>query len=293
MRRALLAALLAAALPTVAIAKDKPFVESDAVADKPAVIIDPARAYILLRTDAPAPLMLVKDPSPEDQKVYDARRAEAFAKARARYARDLEDYRTQSAAGAKAKPPVEPTEANFAFTPFQALASTVIGPMSRFAKQDRGGSTYLQAITPGTYRFYGMIGPDGHGGLAGTCFCMGSVRFDARTGEIADLGRIGYKAPGAKAERDKEDDSRPPPLYFILTPAMAGMDVDPRLPASQVRPVRYRPAGKLANFLGITVNRLRAMPGVMRYDRDRIVDLTGATAAEVAPDAAPEPAAGQ
>jgi hypothetical protein len=31
---------------------------------------------------------------------------------------------------------------------------------------------------------------------------------------------------------------------------------------------------KLANYFGLTIGRILAMPGVMRYDGDRIVDLS-------------------
>jgi hypothetical protein len=275
-------ALAVASCATPAVARDKtpPFVESAAVKDKPAVVLNPAKAYILLRTDAAGPMQLMRVPSAEDQARYDRLRAEAYAEAREKYAKKQKSYERAVADAAKdpavrvPEKPVEPTEANFEFTPFGLMAGVAIGPINRFAKGEGGASTYLHEVTPGEYRVYGpvAVGPNG---MIGTCFCMGSVRFEARAGEITDMGVIlSRQAPSVKAP---PGDSSMPQLVNIpdyLGPAPATLPLDPRLASFTIRRAVYRPVGKLPNYFGVALGRIPEMPGVLRYDRDRIVDLT-------------------
>ncbi|MGH6781482.1 MAG: hypothetical protein ACREB5_05205, partial [Sphingomonadaceae bacterium] len=75
MRRIILAAVAAFSFATPAMAKDVVFVTTSAVKDKPTVALDPATAYILLRSDTATFLHLMKDPSAEDQVAYDKLRA--------------------------------------------------------------------------------------------------------------------------------------------------------------------------------------------------------------------------
>ena len=282
MKRIFAAALTAALLTAPAVARDKtpPFVESAAVKDKPVVVLNPAKAYVLLRTDAATPTQLMRVPSAEEQARYDALRAEAFAEAREKYEKKRKSYERAVAAAAKdpvvrpPEKPIEPTEANFDFTPFGLLAGVAIGPINRFAKGEGGASTYLQEVTPGEYRVYGpvTVGPNG---AIGTCFCMGSVRFEARAGEITDMGVILSKQ--APAVKPPPGDSSMPQLINVpdyLGAAPATMLLDPRLASFPIRRAAYRPIGKLPNYFGITLGRIPEMPGVLRYDRDRIVDLT-------------------
>ena len=42
-------------------------------------------------------------------------------------------------------------------------------------------------------------------------------------------------------------------------------------------PAQYRAAGKIDNFFGVMVDRLTALPGVLAYQRDQVIDVpTGA-----------------
>lgn len=291
MKRILLSAAIALALaPAAAAAKDKTpvFVEASAVKDKASVAFDPAKAYILVRSNVAMPLMLMKAPTPEDQAQYDRLRADAFAQARAKYAKKLARYQRdkavaeEMAAHGTATPlpeaPIEPTEANFEFTAFDLLANVPIGPLNRFAKGDGGASTYLEQVTPGTYRVYGPVGFGNQGASYGTCFCMGSVTFEARAGEIVDLGMM-HMLTGDEAKPEAGDstgivDSEAIAGYQFLQPAPVGAALDPRLAGQKVTPARFTPVGKRPNYYGLTIGRMPAMPGVMRYDRDRIVDLT-------------------
>lgn len=280
MRTILIAAgLFVATVGGAALAKDKPpvFVETRAMSDKPAVPLDPAKGYILLRTDLPLSLYLTKVPTPAEQATYDALRAEALAKARKKYAKKLATYEKTRAAArevgvAPPERPVEPTEDNFDYPAFSMIAAVQIGPLQRFAKGDGGRSTYLQEITPGTYRIYGLIfvGPSL---TEGTCFCMGSVTFEVRPGVLTDLGfspsmerwRAGQPAASTSAAIADAP-------FLMTTPA--DVPGDPRLELWTTVPARFVAAGKVPNHLGVMIGRIPPMPGVIGYDRDRILDLS-------------------
>jgi hypothetical protein len=262
--------------------KDPEFVKSDSIGDKPAVVLDPTQGHILLRSPNQRALYLMKMPSAEDQVAYDALKAEAYADARKKYEKKSASYQAalkQKADGATQvsvpDKPIEPTEAGFEFTPFGLLASVAIGPLYRFAKGDGGASTYLHAVTPGRYRIYGPISAAGNGAMIGACYCLGSVSFDVKAGEVTDISTLAMIAPedapdGVPQVAGKMKDGA------VLPP------VDPRLASAKVTPASFRPVGKSPNYFGLAITRMPAVPGVMRYDRDRVVDLTGGAGAVVA-----------
>ncbi len=284
---AVVAALLLAT-PAFARKKDVVFVTTAAVKDKPVVALDKAQGHILLRSDAAMPLYLMKVPSAEDQLAYDAMRAEALVEARGKYTKKLASYERTKALAESAKKngssaqvtvpakPIEPTEENFEFTAFGLLSAVSIGPMNRFSKQEGGASVYLQAVTPGIYRIYGPITVVPNSAVLGTCLCMGSVSFEVRAGEIVDMGTIAMKTQPAETGEAAQVEGIVP-FNFKLQPAMPDMDVDARLSGIPIRPAVYRPVGKLPNYFGLAIDRLAEMPGVMRYDGDRIIDLTVAS----------------
>jgi hypothetical protein len=274
---------LAAALVTMpALAGEKApvFVESSPVKDKPAIAFKSDRAYVMLRTDMAMPLYLIRVPNAADQAAYDKLRARALAEARGKYLKKLAKYERAKAQAAKSPgvvipdEPEEPTEANFEFTPFALLAGFTMGPANRFAKGEGGASTYLQELTPGEYRIYGptVIGPAGQMGI---CYCMGSVKFEARAGEIADMGVI--LSRNAVVPKAPPGDSSMPVIVApenFLGPAPAGMALDPRLSGATIKRAAYKPVGKLPNYFGVTLGRIPEMPGVFRYERDRMIDLS-------------------
>lgn len=275
MRALLLAATLLAA---PALAKKPDFVKSDSIGDKPAPVLDLTQGHILLRSPNQRSLYLMKLPSAADQVTYDALKAEAFAEAREKYGKKLASYddaRKRRAAGdttvSVPDKPVEPTEAGFEFTPFGLLATVAIGPLFRFAKGEGGASTYLHAVTPGHYRVYGPIAAGANGAVVGTCYCMGSVSFEVKSGEVADISALALLEPEEAPEGVW--------LGTKLKEGAVAPGLDPRLATTTVRAATFRPFGKSPNYYGLAITRMPAMPGVMRYDRDRVVDLTGATAA--------------
>lgn len=271
-----LAAATVALLPQVAAAKSKVpvFVEAKHVKDSPTVTLDPAKAYVLLRTPNAMPMHFVKIASAEDQIAYDKLRAEAFAeakedfvKAAAKYERDLALAKKTS--GMKTpKKPIEPTEANFQFTQFAQMANFTMGPFNRF--YSKNGGTYLHAVTPGTYRIFGQVDP-----LVGigVCYCMGSVTFEAEAGKITDLGTLDVDlANSGPAEKGDSSSPRVAAYALALDPVNDATPVDPRLKSLLRIPANLRAAGKMANYMGIAISRLPAIKGILSYQRDRIID---------------------
>ncbi|UUX99697.1 hypothetical protein [Sphingomonas sp. J315] len=280
---AALAAVLAAPSALAAKKEKVVFVEASAVADKPVVTLDTTKAYVMLRSDIAVPLHLMRVPDAEDQAKYDQLRADSLTEAKEKYVRKARNYERDMASWEKypkgsARPPkpekpVEPTDGNFEFVPFGLMTGVSIGPLFRFSKGSGGDkvSTYVHQLTPGTYRIYGMMSVVPGGGAFGSCFCMGSVKFEVKAGEITDLGRfVARELP----KRDSSDNAMPMPLGVEYRLPVAGEAADSRLAALPVRPAKLKPVGKLPNYFGMTIDRFPATAGVIRYDRDKIVDLT-------------------
>ena len=81
---------------------------------------------------------------------------------------------------------------------------------------------------------------------------MGSVKFTVRAGEITDLGTQ--------------------MLSGGMEPAHHGTAVDARLKDWPLHPADYRAVGKLPNYYGVKLDRINAIPGVISYRRDQIID---------------------
>ena len=266
------------------------------VKDMPAVQLDPSGAYILLRSPAPVPINLFRIATSEEVEAFKARRAEALAKAyrkwKSRHEDWVENRETYRAQGITMDEPIEPTEANFSYPPIDQENLLAFGPLNRFAKEKGGTSTYLQRVWPGRYVVYGSILVNPNGGAAGFCVCMGTIAFDARPGEIVDVGLVKASATDAltypnlleKAERGEiEGLSNGSITMMRWTPQNGSLPIDPRLSAYKVVPAQFKPAGPVPNYYGVQVDRMTAIPGVLAYDRDKIVDLSAEPASSAAP----------
>ncbi|MDB5673176.1 MAG: hypothetical protein JWM65_158 [Sphingomonas bacterium] len=268
-------------------------VSAQVVKDKPQVTLEAGTAYIMYTAKASAALDLIREPTEADVAAYNTRRKTAFDKAYKSYVRKVSDWNAQveahrkdSAVAIVGTRPVELTEANFSFPPIEFDMIVAMGPLNRFSKAD-DASVYLQAVPPGNYRVYGpiFVGVD-NTVAAGVCMCMGTVQFRAEAGAITNVGTLRFplldaimaaKASGGekpKTALDLPDGT----TSFAIQPAAAGA-VDPRIGSFPVRPAVLRASGKMPNWYGIEVDRLTAIPGILSYDRDRIVELASAPAA--------------
>ena len=253
---------------------------------KATVAIDPTKAYLLVRSPG-VDLKLLRVPTKAEIVTYQAERSEALNKARAKYVKKLKSYQSQleiyepTMAMPKPERPIEPTDANFAFRALESDNFVTIWGGRVF---DRSGpeTAHFIAVPPGSYRIYGQL-LEMQNGASGFCLCMGTVQFDASAGMIVDMGTIHY--PMAEALRKKAQ-----PSWNGLTPGKGGltaMRVEPanatvHVPAKLAGlprvPANYRASGKMDNFFGVMIDRLTALPGVLEYRRDEVIDVPRGTA---------------
>jgi hypothetical protein len=261
-RTILAAALLVAAAQFAAAAAAR-----DQFNQKDAVTIDPQKSYIFYRARSRLPVRFIREASPEEIVAWRAERAAALVRAQAGYERDVARYRlavrtceTRSCRD-RPEPPVRATEENFDFPPPEADNFLLVASGPQFSR-DGEESSYLVAVPPGTYAIYGSSGMLATG-VAHMCQCMGTVRFAAPAGQVVDLGmiRFPYNDAGLRVIEA--------PTIAPYTPAMAR---PPRLNGLPVIPAELRAADKIPNYLGGMINRHPALPGVLRYERDRVID---------------------
>lgn len=131
-------------------------------------------------------------------------------------------------------------------------------------------SGWLIAVDPGVYRLYGEV-TQTQNGTAGACYCMGSVRFEAKAGEITDMGEI-VAAPADQQGVATAEGFRLG-HFVTVAPWSASMRSPAQFASLRVTPAELRAAGKMANFFGIAITRLAPIPGVLDYRRDEVIDL--------------------
>lgn len=288
-------ALAALASPAAAAAGDREF---KSVGDKDAVTLDPARSYMIVQTnsDFPFPLAFVRIPDQADVADYRARRQAALDKAHAKWVKRHAQWKAEftnwyrlekSERERTPRPvqPVEPTDANLNFTALDLENMFQVGPLNRFAKGD-DRSTFVTAVPPGRYAFYGPVNILQPAGV-GTCMCMGTIQFEVKPGEIVNAGTMMVNLL-AERERAKKE-GRPTPdndlelpesLNSISwAPPEPGARIDPRLAAYRIVPADLRAGGRFPNYYGVQIDRLTPVPGVLDYDRDRVVDVKAASSA--------------
>jgi hypothetical protein len=246
----------------------------DQLGDTDAVAVDPHKSYIFFRSDSKAHLRFLREVTPAQHDAWKSERDAAYAKARARYVKRFAQWRASEKLWQATDPagranmvrvdkPELVTEQTFAF-PVPELSNFVeINPGREFSKE-ADGRTYFIAVEPGAYSVYGSVIVTENGAV-GTCLCMGSVRFEAKPGRIADLGRFA----------DPEGDST-----HLLVPATAAMTRPARLAGLPVAEADLHASGKVPNYFGVAIDRLPAIAGVLSYRRDIPVDVKTSTDAE-------------
>lgn len=288
-------ALAALASPAAAAPGQREF---KSVADKPVVTLDPAKSYMIVRTnsDFAFPLAFVRIPDEADVADYRARRQVALEKAHAKWVKKHAQWKSDFTAwfrlsdADKARvprpvQPVEPTDSNLNFQALDLENMFQVGPFNRFDKKNER-STYVTSVPPGRYAFYGTINVIQPAGV-GTCLCMGTIQFEVKPGEIVNAGTVVFNLMEER-ERAKKEGRETPDNEFDLpetmnsiswVPPQAGDQVDPRLASFRIVPAELRAAGRFPNYYGVQIDRLTAIPGILDYDRDRVVDVKAGGAA--------------
>lgn len=239
--------------------------------------IDPAKAYIFVRSPQNRVNgVFLKTPSPEEIANYETKWREEFADAKEDFPKELARYQAAVKAGRPPKDkPVEPTEENFAIAPIDLRMIVPYGPQFVFDKTDGADKsfTYLIEVEPGEYTFLGPIFYVPGGQILGVCFCMGSVKFEAKAGQITSLGD--FLSFGWADRKAMEQAS----VERALLPDRPAKPTDWSVPDSlmqyPVAKAELRASGKRNNFLNALVGRMPPVPGILAYERDVPIDLVG------------------
>lgn len=218
--------------------------------------IEAGKAYLLYRS-SPSRFTLLRTPGEADREAYRAERAKA-----------LKDAQASESRVARVKPRVI-TDANLVHPPIEMRMRVELRPED-FLEAENGDTLYLVAIQPGNYTMYGAIGW-GEFGFFGRCMCMGSVSFEAKPGQITDMGQFLLLPP----EEELSEDGRalPGQTSMAIVPAAGPFRMPAPFETATVVPAEYRAAGKIPNFLKVDIDRLTPMPGVLAYERDKVIDL--------------------
>lgn len=255
--------------------------EKDVVSGK--IKLDPGKGYIFVSGSARQFGMFLRVPDETTRAEWEKDRAKAFEKALKSYRSDLAQWQANAAQLKEHKmkvpdAPVEPTLETFQFDPIDLRDQVGFGPQFVYAKGET--VSYMQAVKPGTYIWYGPV--LGGAGLpaGGVCTCMGTVRFEVKAGVVTDVGNWLLAAPEPdeihrqviQQANDKRIAAGKKPLPPVERP-----DIKFGLPASlkdwpSVQ-AEFHANGKLNNLFGIMISRLLPVPGVLGYHRDTIVDL--------------------
>lgn len=237
--------------------------------------LDPDQSFVLFRGMAGISLSLARRPADADWPGYRKARAEAMERDRILYRRRMEEWRPRANQWERMSPkmqarreeperPVYPTEATVDFPPIELTLMTTVDGFS-----GAGDDVSSVALKPGTYIVYGMIGP-GEFGYAGFCLCMGSVEFDVGEHEIVDLGEI----------LEPRGTISGPPSAGELQSGATALAIVP-VTAEQAQPfganprwkrAEFRPVGMMPNALGVMVERLAPIPGILSYRRGTPID---------------------
>jgi hypothetical protein len=241
------------------------------------VAIDPAKAYIFVRSPQNRTNgVFLKTPGAEEIANYEAKWREEFEKELKRYPGRLKNWEVAQKSGrSRGAKPVEPTAETFAIAPIDTRMMVPFGPQFIFDKTEEPGKSfsYLIEVEPGEYTYLGPILYLPGTQVFGQCYCMGSVKFEAKAGQITSLGdflSLGWADRAALEQSTFERE---------LLPDRPAVPTDWSVPESLAKyphaQAELRAAGKRNNFLSALVGRIPPVPGVLAYERDVPIDLVG------------------
>jgi hypothetical protein len=228
--------------------------------------VDPASAYLLVRLMVPKgadryDFVLLRELTRAERDGYEAARAAALAKAK------------------------NPERFKFAY---EGASNVARVPATERYAEDGETAIYLLRVRPGSYL---VAGPAGiRGGVPIHCLCMGSVKFEAKAGEITDLGYLltaRIDRPTTIPELQPLVGRAKQRTHFVfqfasgVRPYREGMPVPDAVKGKPHVAADYRAVGKLPNLFGLQVSRLAPLPGVLAYDEDRVIDVKAAASGQV------------
>lgn len=270
-----------------ALAWAAPAAARDQLGQRDPVTIDPNRAYIFFRSSHRGDVRFMREVDAAEQAAWQAERDEAFARARARWERRIAEWdrmtpgcrgngRMTPQCQSRGERPAEVTEETFAFAPPEMDNFIMVDGGRQFTRDGQAG-TYFMAVDPGSYVLYGPVTSAANGTSFGTCLCMGSIRFEARPGQVVDLGEIRFPRIEQRIPLNERRFGLNRVSVMALVPPSPSMVRPDKLAGHPVVPAQLRAADKVPNYFAVEIDRLPAIPGVLAYERDRVIDLGGAS----------------
>ncbi|MFM5886235.1 MAG: hypothetical protein ACKOQ3_13085, partial [Novosphingobium sp.] len=247
--------------------------------------LDPAQGYLFVQGANRSQGVFLRVPDDSTRAEYQKDWDEGFAKAKKKYASAIKTWEKDVAIARQTKSklptkPEEPTRETFSIGAIELRDMVSFGPMFVFAKSETQ-FTYLTAVKPGTYIYYGPMYYAPNLAPAGQCYCMGTVRFEVKGGVITDLGNalaalpqltppysVGTQAMLAQNEERKAKGKDP-----LWTPPALAYGVPASLKALPAVQAELHASGKLNNHFGLPIDRMPPIPGVLGYRRDTVLDL--------------------
>lgn len=280
-------ALLAGPLPAAPLAREMREVRAGE-----SIMIRPDKAYLLLRVPKTSGVptfepVLLRVPTDEEMARYEAARKVAFDRERPKLKaawQKLTARKTAAEADGRksniAVPP-EPALDNFSFSWDGVNNLQNVDSKRAFVKGETENIFLLEAPA-GDYVVYGASWATGWAGVH-VCFCLGSVRLTAQAGKVTDLGY--FLADTAKSrssipELAAETGFGPSSdaggnllLAGTVRPPSSTSTIPPGISTAHIAKVRYRAVGKFFHPGAIGINRLVPVPGILAYDREKVIDV--------------------
>ena len=230
-----------------------------------AVTIRPDKAYLLLRLDrrgTDQDPVILREPDDAEIARYESARNAAFVKRGSKGNIDA-----------------------FVFD-YDGPPNLFILSHGKSISASKDQATVLVEVQPGNYVLYGQ----GFGKVLFQCHCLGTVGFAAAPGEITDVGTYvsdDASKPSVHPELASETGIGPTArMDFVLfagglVPATASLPLPPGVERAVVRPAKFHAVGPFVDPNVMHINRLAPIPGVLRYEGGRVIDV--ASGMEVRP----------
>lgn len=273
---AVLASTTGLVAPSEAIAADQ---EVRQLKSKDQPDLSLGKAYIVYQTvEKKFDVLFLRSLTEAELVQFSENRKVALTEARAK----LRERRARKAAKSGVAPPVISDEELLPDAAFSYvdpdIRNLVRLDSGRVFLKNGNERTYVVEVPPGEYTIYGA-GIDGLTG--GTCMCMGSVKFDAEAGRMTNLGAILVAAEDGKtaipelAGIEAPEYIRRKTMTFIMSvrPPTSDGDVPARFDGLPFVAAKYRGSDKIPNFLGMIVNRMPEIEGLLRYNKDTVIDV--------------------
>jgi hypothetical protein len=160
----------------------------------------------------------------------------------------------------------KPSIENFSFTHIGAQNIFSVNLGEFFA--DGEERTYLVEASPGTYVLYGS----GASRALLSCNCLGTVKFEAKAGEITNLGALYLDEVHEQSDIPYLEDNRGKSMavYSVIlgqaiVPATSNSQTPSSLKSFPIVPGVYEAVGPFIEPGTVSINRLAPIPGILGH----------------------------